>query len=278
MMKRFFGLLCLTLLVALSLAIAPSVYACTPPPGGLPNYPIADYVNASTLVVEGTVSSFTDVNYVQVATIDVAQYIKGNGPAVITVDGYGPSSVCLSPIYTGDHFIFYIQTDANGVNHAMYLSQFDAVAEASVQNITEAVAASGQEPVVINPDPLVQTAVAGRITDTPTPATGRLTNTPSVEQNLTEAWATSEAANAAGDSTAATEAIATIEAAYTQISLSTPTPLPPPGGFPVPVATTTAAPTAIEAVGLIGVGVVIGLIIGILIGVVVGLIISRWRE
>jgi ABC-type nitrate/sulfonate/bicarbonate transport system permease component len=123
-------------------------------------------------------------------------------------------------------------------------------------------------------------SITPTLTGTPTPFDESSLLPDGIEAVFTEAWATHEAAVAAGDLAMATASFATIEAAYTQLSLAatpTPTPFPPPIGQPVPVVT-QVAPTAMEAVGLVGVGVVIGLIIGVLIGVVIGLIIGRWRE
>jgi hypothetical protein len=245
-------------------------------------------VQRSDVVVEGTVASVAEVDYLKVASIEVAQYLKGSGSSVISVAGYGPGSLCLSEVAAGDHLIFYISTTADGTYRAFYLSQFDAVAQPSPENVAEAIEASGQTPLVITPDALVltqaaiaQAATAATPTPTPFAAPGL-----SVEQSLTEAWATSSAAVAnygtdpAGQSIIATEAMATIQAAYTQISLApTPVPyLPPATPPPYPPVPTSVAPTAMEAVGLVGVGVVVGLIVGVLGGVIIGLIIGRWRE
>ncbi len=287
-MKKFFGLVCLLLLGAVSSFAVPPALACTAPPGGLPTYTVTEHVNESTVVIEGTIASVSDVDYRQVATIEVAQYLKGSGSSVITVDGYGPSGICLSPVQAGDHYLFYITTDSNGTYHALYLSQFDAVVEPSPENIAEAIKASGQPPLVMTPDALVLTEVAlasaaTAATPTPTPFSPSAS---SLEQSLTEAWATTlaiqsnYATDPAGQSIIATEAMATIEAAYTQLSLApTPAPyLPPANPPPYLLTPTPVAPTALEAVGLVGVGVAIGLIVGILGGVIIGLIIGRWRE
>ena len=428
---------------------ASSALACTAPPGGLPHFTVAEHVIASDVVIEGTVIAVADRNYLQVATIQVTQYLKGSGPAMVAADGYGPTSICLSPVLAGDHFIFYLTVDSAGAYHALYLSQFDAVASADSQTIADAIAASGQPLLVVTPTPtpaLNEVAVAfteayattfaaatqyqsdpvgasAAMTEvgatlqvlyntTPGPGCGPLsltlaehthaadvvfegivssavdygaviqvvqylkvgpnpqaaaqinfdkseacytppqpgdhfiyfaigepnlvmyaldsggylpTTSPdsdtiaavtaasgqsplamqsaasigsmltatvanpgpvTIDQVLTQAWATSVAVGTnyatdpAGQSAMATQARATIEAAYTQLAFATPFPYPtyyPPLYYPPPI-TPAPAPTALEAVGLIGVGAVIGLIIGALAGVVIGLIIGRWRE
>lgn len=457
-MFRTFALAVITFHVLTASLSAPSfALACTPPPGGLPHLTVAEHVYASDVVIEGTVIAVADQNYVQAATIQVVQYFKGSGPATLTAEGYGPSSVCLSPVYAGDHFIFYLTLDSTGAYHALYLSQFDAVAPADSQTIAEAVAASGQPPFVVTPNdsisaaptpapPLNDVAIAfteayattyaaatqyqsdpagasAAMTEagatlqvlyntTPGPGCGPSAHTlaehvaaadvifegivssavdygaviqvvqylkvgpnpqvaaqlvfdksepcyappqpgdhfiyfaigepnlvmyaldsvgylptaspdpdtiaaitaasgqapmpmqsaagigsmltatavnsgpVTIDQVLTEAWATSIAvgtnypADPAGQSAIATQAMATIAAAYTQLVFATPLPYPtsyPPPYYPPPIAP-TPAPTALEAVGLIGVGAVIGLIIGGLGGIVIGLLIGRWRE
>ena len=90
-----------TLVVVLALAIglvlippaAAPVCACTPPPGGLPDYTVADRTNAAEVVLEGTVLALTrESEYINVntATVHVHQYFKGIGPAIATISGFGP--------------------------------------------------------------------------------------------------------------------------------------------------------------------------------------------
>ncbi len=212
-------------IIALCLAIPPSsAFACTPPPGGLPTFTVADRVNAAAIVVEGVVTATTGQYYPETATLQVIQYIKGSGTPTLVVDGYGPEGICLASVYVGDHAIFYIDTDQVGYYHALYLSQFDAAAPADSQTIVEAIAASGQQPVVIASVEPVLTQVAATqlaaITATPTPSPyPQPYMYPSdAAPILTEAYATSFAAataypnDPAGQSAFMTQAYATVEA------------------------------------------------------------------
>ena len=60
------------------------------------------------------------------------------------ISGFGPSSLCLSRIGTGDRLIFYARGDPSNGLSAHYLSQFDAVDPADAQTIAEVIAAVGQ--------------------------------------------------------------------------------------------------------------------------------------
>lgn len=290
-MKRLFFSICLIFGLLGLIPVAPA-QACTPPPGGLPSYTVADHVQAAPVVLEGVASYTTFLNFSISATVQVVQYIKGSGPATVEISGFGDSSVCLVNVNTGDHLIFLASGDpASGQLQAYYLSQFDAVLPADEQTVAEALTASDQDPILIASLDSVLTQAAYTATPsidetalvaTAYAAAGTLHQQPSVELALTDAWATNSAAiqnyetDPATQSAFATESMATIQAAYTQLANPTPFPYPtPPFTY---VATPTPAPMALEAIGLIGIGTVIGLILGGLGGIVIGLLIGRWRE
>jgi hypothetical protein len=137
---------------ALLLAPAPA-YACTPPPGGLPRLTPADRTNRAQVVLEGTVSATSNTELTgapvpDTATVDVVQYLKGSGPAQVTITGFGPSSLCRSEVQVGNRLIFYASGDPAQGLQAFYASQFDAVARPSPQVIAEITTAAGQQPVV----------------------------------------------------------------------------------------------------------------------------------
>jgi len=243
--------------------------ACTPPPGGPQHFTTAEHVQAAPVVLEGVVSYTSFVNFYVSATVQVVQYIKGTGPASVEIANFGDSSVCLSSVRDGDHLIFLASGDpSSGQLDAFYLSQFDAVLPADADTLGEAMVAAGQDPVVIAPLDSVLTQAAMSTTPsidetsavaTMNAAAGVPTLTPlpppDVNQSLTEAWATVEASGA---------------------PIVIATPVVPPAVL-VSSGPTTGS-TSMEAVGLVGVGIVIGLLFGGLVGVVAGLIIGRWRE
>ena len=132
------------LLSALSVA---SALACTPPPGGLPVFTVAQRVRAADVVLEGTVTQMTKINMPDdTATISVQRYFKGSGPASVTITGFGPTSLCRSPVHAGEQWIFYAKGDPNALMSASYLSQFDAVDIPSDETIAEIIAAVNSRP------------------------------------------------------------------------------------------------------------------------------------
>jgi Agrin NtA domain len=127
------------LLSALSVA---SALACTPPPGGLPVFTIAQRVQAAEVVLQGTVTQLTAINVQNdTATITVQRYFKGSGPATVTITNFGPSSLCRSAVQVGDHWIFFAKGDPSALMTASYLGQFDAVAAPNADTIAQILAA-----------------------------------------------------------------------------------------------------------------------------------------
>jgi len=129
--------------VALLLGLLPAAaLACTPPPGGLPIFTIAQRVQAADVVLEGDVTQMTAINFQNdTATISVTRYFKGSGPASVTITNFGPGALCRSQVDVGDHWLFFAKGDPNAVMTASYLSQFDAVTSATANTIAQILAA-----------------------------------------------------------------------------------------------------------------------------------------
>lgn len=135
------------LLIAGALLIAPRpAFACTPPPGGLPNYTAAQRTLDADVVLIGTVAALSNGPGIpgDTATIDVERYLKDSGPETLSVSGYGPSALCRSELQVGQRWIFYIVRDGQDTYRAYYKSQFDAVAPVSEQTVAEIEAAAAQ--------------------------------------------------------------------------------------------------------------------------------------
>jgi hypothetical protein len=130
---------------ALLLLPTRTAHACTPPPGGLPTYTVAERVAAAPIVLEGEVTAVSN-EMIGVATIAVTRYFKGSGPATVQIANLGSTAVCLSPVAVGERWIFYARGDSRIGLQANYLSQFDAVAAPNNDNVAQVIAATGQQP------------------------------------------------------------------------------------------------------------------------------------
>ncbi len=119
----------------------------------MPHITTAERTNAAEIVLEGTVVDGTNQQGkpeypLLVVKVQVQQYLKGGGPAVITIDGFGQGSLCLAEARIGDHLIFYATGDPREQLHAHYVSQFDAVQRVDAATIAEISAAAQQTPII----------------------------------------------------------------------------------------------------------------------------------
>jgi hypothetical protein len=144
--RRWHGWRC-GIALLLSVLSAASALACTPPPGGLPVFTIAQRVQAADVVLQGTVTQMTAINFQNdTAAIAVQRYFKGTGPASVTITNFGPGSLCRSFVQVGDHWIFFAKGDTSALMTASYLSQFDAIAAPSANTIAQILAALNSRP------------------------------------------------------------------------------------------------------------------------------------
>jgi hypothetical protein len=216
-----------------------TAHACTPPPGGLPGYTATDRTQAAPLVLEGTVIAvqLDPASQTDLAVIEVSRYFKGIGPQVISVNRFGPSSVCLSYVAPTQTLIFYLQGDEVNGYSAFYLSQFDATAPNDEATVNEVIAASGQAPR--------------------TDFTGYERGTP--EAVMTQAMATQ------------------IGPALTAAAIATPTPyVGPPVFIPTPIAPLNPANVNVTLLGIGGViGFALGGIVGLIAGLALSAFLRR---
>lgn len=166
MRKKLVGLLIIFGLVAFLLPTEQTI-ACTPPVGGLPFLTIADRVELAPIVLEGAVVDILGNDWNQIAIVEVASYYKGNGPARMAIDRFGPGSLCLSFIAEGGPYIIYVTGDEDVGYRAFYASQFDAYIDAYDESRAEVIAATGQDATLPDPD-LAENMVSARAYITPT--------------------------------------------------------------------------------------------------------------
>jgi len=134
--------------VALLLGLLPTAaLACTPPPGGVPVYTIAQHVRAADVVLRGTITQVTVKDFQNyTATISVQQYFKGNGPATVTITDFGTGADCRSSVRAGEEGIFFANGDPSALMHASYLSQVGAVSTPDADTIAQIIAAVNSRP------------------------------------------------------------------------------------------------------------------------------------
>ena len=156
-MKHLPSLLVIALLVCLQLATTLPVSACS----GVVHQvqvPPQEHVDDASLVLVGTVTdSSGDDPYTMEYTIQVESYLKGGGPDVVVITGYGTGMVdCQSDIAVGERWIFYLDGDpkSDEVLQASYVQVQDATLGASDGNITFNSKLTGQNPTAPYSTPL----------------------------------------------------------------------------------------------------------------------------
>lgn len=140
------GAISVLLASLLYLKPTPLAHACTQPPGGHPSYSVTEQTNAATIVLEGTVTAISDT-YQGTASVRVARYFKGYGPATVTIDRLGTSALCLSSVVVEGRYIFYAYGNTPAVLTANYLSAGDAVDGVDTHTVAEIIAAVGHDPL-----------------------------------------------------------------------------------------------------------------------------------
>ena len=151
---------------------APSAQACTPPPKPvverLPT--VAERTETADVVILGTVLAVQGPPYMLTATVEVQSYLKGDpGPQLLEIGVFGEPSLCMSRVQKDATYIIFAQgqpltghleahyspwRNLSGENTGI-TGQFNSTAAPTPENIQEASAAAGQEPV----PPLVPTDI-----------------------------------------------------------------------------------------------------------------------
>lgn len=126
-----------------------AVFACEPL---LPEVATAATATRRTesadVVLVGTITDTAGQAFADTATVEVEVYYKGDGPAEVTISGFGEGPDCLSPVAEGERLIFYATGDPAAELEAYYLVGLDAVAQPSAETAQEIMIAAGQVPIV----------------------------------------------------------------------------------------------------------------------------------
>jgi hypothetical protein len=98
------------------------------------------------VVLEGTITQVTSANYNYTATVQVQQYFKASGPAIVTIGNFGTGADCRSVVKQGDTWIFFANGDPNTEMSASYLSVMDAIATPDADTIAQIIATISSRP------------------------------------------------------------------------------------------------------------------------------------
>lgn len=170
---------CIVILLAtwmwLTLPSIPSVKACLPV--GRFDFTVEERTIDAEIVLEGTVVNdksfeayFGETNVSQIdgdygvygdlgaasattrsgysSVIIVHQYLKGSGPAIVEIHGFGVGGSCLSSAMKGERLIFFAKGNPEKVLAANYMGVYSATEEVNPANIAEAIQFSGQQPII----------------------------------------------------------------------------------------------------------------------------------
>lgn len=100
------------------------LYACEPIPQYLRKpvlIELAKKYSAAHLIVEGSAIQISSSHeYPQKALVSVKQYIKGDGPNSLIIEGFGDSTACLIEVKPGENLIFFTRSVNNGPSQTPY--------------------------------------------------------------------------------------------------------------------------------------------------------------
>ncbi len=150
-MKPLAVLLCAIALSFSIFAHAPqSVWACEPtaaPDGIFKTHTTADRAQNAPLVFDGMVKDVAGPSR-NIATVQVHEWLKGTGPAIVTVSGFGYGPDCLSSVEVNQHLIFYAKGNPPNNLSAVYIGIWEAVEPYNPNAVATVSAASGQNPFI----------------------------------------------------------------------------------------------------------------------------------
>lgn len=124
-----------------------SVFACTTTPTSQPAPTLAQRIHAADLVFIGTVTQVTEGNFEETAQVKVSRYLKGTEGEMVTVNGFGSSSICRRFVSVGETFIFYVQQREDGTLHAHWFTAGEAVMSVTDQLVADILAIVDNTPI-----------------------------------------------------------------------------------------------------------------------------------
>lgn len=155
----------ITFLMLFGISNSP-VSACKPlPPSSAdePVFTLEDHVNHANWIMVGTViGGIEDAGVITQAEIEVERYLKGDGSAIVHINGFGHSTACLATVNIGDTYIFFAEGNLSNTYRASYFENRHPIALANQENIERVIAVTNQS---LAPDPLPITMQIERAID-----------------------------------------------------------------------------------------------------------------
>jgi hypothetical protein len=143
---RSLSLKILLLIMLLCLWMPSPVAACSPTKDAA-QYSLADYIANAPIIFVGEVvageNPYGDTVIIT-AEVEVDNYLKGEGLAIVEISGFGYGPDCLSRVTLGQNYIFFASPNDDGSLNAVYFSAQDAVQSASIEHVTAIQGITGQ--------------------------------------------------------------------------------------------------------------------------------------
>lgn len=117
-----------------------SVLACSPitPQPDTIAPTLEDHTNNANWIMIGTViGGIEELGVITEAEIEIERYLKGEGEAIIHIQGFGHGTACLTSVEVGDTYIFFANGNISNTFNAFYYENRRPIARATADNIEQ---------------------------------------------------------------------------------------------------------------------------------------------
>ncbi len=135
-------------LFILMIFTASPVLACSPAEEAM-NLTLEDRVHNAPMilvgrVVQGYTTSYGGYEVNREVDVEVERYLRGTGPALVRISGFGDGADCLTPIQVGAYAVFFVEGNPDETLDAVYLGVHDATWNVNEENIETITAITGE--------------------------------------------------------------------------------------------------------------------------------------
>lgn len=142
MLGKLSRIICAVLIGVIFVLAETTVHACSPSEEAM-SLTLADRVENAPMILVGTVTQEFHTEYgggysvTSEVEVEVEQYLKGEGPAIVRIDGFGDGADCRSYIENGMRRVFFVRGNPDMTLDAVYLGVHDATWEATPETLDE---------------------------------------------------------------------------------------------------------------------------------------------